>query len=309
MDIAIIGAGLAGLAAARSLADAGTKPVLFEKSRGLGGRVATRRVERGALDHGAPLLHRLPPDAVAAAGAHVAPWRDGIVGVPGNSSLPRALAAGLDVRGGVRVVGLERPAGRWRLRLDDGGAADGFAAVLVAIPQPQALALLGSWAGGLAGVRDVRMRPGLTLLAWLAERPGGPAWRELAPPLKLAVRDGAKPGRDARGAPEGWVVHAADAEAEARREDDPEAVARDLIAAFRAQTGAGPAAAISWHRWRYARVAQPLGRSHLWDPGLGLGLAGDWCLGDAAGDAVASGRALAEAVRAAPPRAGRKSDP
>jgi renalase len=297
MAIAIIGAGLAGLAAARRLAEAGRTPVIFEKSRGLGGRVATRRAAHGALDHGAPLLHRLPDDVVAAAGAHAAPWRDGIVGVPGNSSLPRVLAANLDVRGGVRVVGLERIDEGWRLRLEDGGAAESFAAVLVAIPQPQALELLGARADAFPGLGAVRMRPGLTLMAWLAGRLDGPGWRELAPPLRLAVRNGAKPGREA-GVPEGWVVHAADAEAEARLEDHSEAVARDLMAAFAAQTGAGPAVALGGHRWRYARVARPLGRSHLWDAGLGLGLAGDWCLGDAAGDAVESGRALAAAVLA-----------
>ena len=304
MAIAIIGAGLTGLAAARRLADAGATPVVFEKSRGLGGRVATRRGEHGALDHGAPLLHGLPDDVVAAAGAHAAPWRDGTVGVPGNSSLPRALAAGLEVRGAVRVVGLERAGAVWRLRLEGGGAVDGFDAVLVAIPQPQAVALLGTLADGFPDLGTVRMRPGLTVMAWLGDRLGGPAWRELAAPLKLAVRNDAKPGREPGGGLDGWVVHAADAEAEARLEDDPEAVARDLAAAFRAQTGAGPAAAISGHRWRYARVARPLGRSHLWHPGLGLGLAGDWCLGDAAGDAVASGRALAEAVCAS--RSGRR---
>ncbi|HIP78813.1 MAG TPA: FAD-binding protein, partial [Kiloniellaceae bacterium] len=41
--IAVIGAGLAGLLCARRLQDAGLHPVVFEKSRGLGGRLATRR--------------------------------------------------------------------------------------------------------------------------------------------------------------------------------------------------------------------------------------------------------------------------
>ena len=52
--IAIIGAGLAGLSAARALTAAGHTPVVFEKSRGLGGRLATRRTEFGPIDHGAP---------------------------------------------------------------------------------------------------------------------------------------------------------------------------------------------------------------------------------------------------------------
>ena len=49
----MIGAGLAGLAAARSLADAGVTVTVFEKSRGVGGRTATRREGLWAFDHGA----------------------------------------------------------------------------------------------------------------------------------------------------------------------------------------------------------------------------------------------------------------
>ena len=52
--IAIIGAGLAGLSAARALTAAGHTPVVFEKSRGLGGRLATRRTEFGPIDHSDP---------------------------------------------------------------------------------------------------------------------------------------------------------------------------------------------------------------------------------------------------------------
>ncbi len=54
--IAVVGAGLAGLGAARALAGAGREVVVFEKSRGLGGRLATRRVEGAVLDHGCPVI-------------------------------------------------------------------------------------------------------------------------------------------------------------------------------------------------------------------------------------------------------------
>jgi glycine/D-amino acid oxidase-like deaminating enzyme len=94
MTIAIIGAGLAGIAAGRTLAAAGHSVVLFEKSRGLGGRVATRRTGAGAFDHGAPLLHALPEDVVPAAGAAAAAWRDGGLGTPGNSDFPTRSPAG-----------------------------------------------------------------------------------------------------------------------------------------------------------------------------------------------------------------------
>ena len=39
---AVIGAGMAGIACARTLVQAGHRVTVFEKSRGLGGRMATR---------------------------------------------------------------------------------------------------------------------------------------------------------------------------------------------------------------------------------------------------------------------------
>lgn len=53
--VAIVGAGISGLLCARSLADVGFEVEVFEKSRGSGGRGATRRLDSGGrIDHGAP---------------------------------------------------------------------------------------------------------------------------------------------------------------------------------------------------------------------------------------------------------------
>jgi Predicted NAD/FAD-dependent oxidoreductase len=55
-DVAVIGAGMAGLICADQLRLAGYSVVVVEKSRGVGGRVATRRVHGTRADHGAPYL-------------------------------------------------------------------------------------------------------------------------------------------------------------------------------------------------------------------------------------------------------------
>lgn len=77
-SVAIIGAGMAGLAAARSLTAAGIAVTIYEKSRGVGGRVATRRIEGCVVDHGAQnlkptgsaladvMLNELPTDDLVA---------------------------------------------------------------------------------------------------------------------------------------------------------------------------------------------------------------------------------------------------
>jgi len=61
-DIIIIGAGIAGLACARPLADAGLHVIIIDKGRGIGGRVATRRADDLRFDHGAPYARAQGPN-------------------------------------------------------------------------------------------------------------------------------------------------------------------------------------------------------------------------------------------------------
>ena len=60
MRIAIVGAGLAGLSCAQALRAGGADVQLFDKGRGVGGRMATRRVDTplgpATFDHGAQFL-------------------------------------------------------------------------------------------------------------------------------------------------------------------------------------------------------------------------------------------------------------
>ena len=63
--VAVIGAGIAGLACAATLARAGIGVTLFEKSRRPGGRVATRRVEGLSFNHGAQFATAHGPDFAA----------------------------------------------------------------------------------------------------------------------------------------------------------------------------------------------------------------------------------------------------
>src|SRR6218665_2215587 len=60
-------------------------------------------------------------------------------------------------------------------------------------------------------------------------------------------------------------------------------------------TRADPAHADT-RRWRPAQTTRPLGRSHLWDADLRLGVCGDWCRGHRLEDAFVSGLELARAV-------------
>ncbi len=171
MRIAIVGAGAAGLAAGRTLAGLGHEITVFEKSRGFGGRAATRRTHDCIIDHGAQylkvpndlpdvkrlVLEELPREGLVDIGRPVYTFdKEGHIEAgdegqnaeskwtyaEGLNTLGKYLVAGLDVRRETRVTCLERLSAGYRL-YDEGGEALGEAArVLVAIPAPQAAALL-----------------------------------------------------------------------------------------------------------------------------------------------------------------------
>ena len=313
---AIIGAGLAGLSCAKTLAAHGIAARLFDKGRAPGGRLATRRVEADGrsftFDHGAQYLTARGPLFRAALDALDAkPWLGGEmrVGVPRMSALPRAFAEGLDVTMGREVVEIAGEPGAWMLRhaapRRPGGPPGGemaesgpFEAVLVTAPSPQATTLLARPAPTLAqAVGLVGMAPCWTLMAAFPERLDLPDQiRPEAGEIASAVRDSSKPGRNAGS--ECWVVQAGP---DWTREhlEQPEAAARDaLLAAFARLAGQALPAPLfaAAHRWRFALVEKPLGAPCLWDPALGIGAAGDWCIAPRAEAAVMSGMALAAAV-------------
>lgn len=318
--IAIIGAGMAGASAARALAAGGLHVAVFDKGRGLGGRMATRRLPEGpTFDHGAQYFTARDPGfrhTVAswiATGA-AAPWGEPgwSVGTPGAPDPVRSLLAGLAVTTGCAVSRLRREDGGWALEGADGARIPGvFDAVLVTAPAPQAHTLLGTAgadAGAFGAALDrVRYAPCWALmLAYEGEPPFPDSHRregDAARPIAWIARDGTKPGRGGDGAAhrQSLVVHASPTWSRAHLEDIAGTVVDLLMAALRDQLGGalpaperiGYAAA---HRWRYALVEQAVEQPCLWSADLRLGVAGDGCLGGRVEAAWLSGTALAERV-------------
>jgi renalase len=309
-EVAVIGAGMAGLAAARRLRAAGIAGTLFDKSRGPGGRMATRRVDGLQFDHGAQYVTARGPgfrDLVAGwtAAGQAAEWFDGaFVGTPGMSAPMRTMLDGVTVVAGCPVSAVEPGPGGWTVRTADGPvdhAANGtFAAVVVAVPAPQAVPLVATAGVRFAELAAVRYAPCWALmLAFDAPVPldcdhlrideGDIAW---------IARNSAKPGRDP--GRETIVVHAAPDWSRRHLEWSADRVAAELLARFRDLTGSveEPGFA-SAHRWRYALVEAAAGAPCLWDGERRLAACGDWCLGPRVEAAFDSGVAAADAVIAA----------
>ena len=293
--VAIVGAGLAGLCAARDLNAAGLSTVVFEKSRGLGGRLATRRTDLGPIDHGAP---GVPVDVAQAAGGSV--WAEGPqdsrgIGIPDMSTLARHLGQGINVQREISVTDVAGTDEGFSLTDADGRVHSGFEAVILAVPAPQAAGLLGYEDGMKKALADVRMNPAWTLLLGF-DAPSALSQdvRTLAEPLAMAIPMLSKPGQIVT---ERWTVHGSPAWSVAHLELEKEEAADRLLKAFMAATGlVGAPDYVAAHRWRYARVEQPLGRPFVANGASTLLAGGDWALGPLASDAVASGRAMAQRV-------------
>lgn len=329
LRVAVVGAGVAGLTAARRLAQAGCAVEVFEKSRGPGGRTAARRSEQGgAYDHGAPSFGAhdtrfLALLAEAEAAGVVASYVPRVaescprgvrtreatrlrwVGVPSMNGLCRWLAQGLVLHTGARVTRLVPTAAGVELACEDGRPVACFERVLVSVPGPQAVPLLAASPALAARAAALAYEPCFTLMLGLAgpREALPPALREhdaLRPsdgPLDWALRVTSKPGRDAR---EAWVLYGRAAWSAERLEGDPEAAGAELLAALEAVVGplAGVVERVPM-RWRYARaIAGATGEPALLDATTGLALCGDALVGARVEDAWRSGEALAAQVLA-----------
>ena len=316
--IAILGAGMAGLACAHQLHQQGLSPVIFEKSRGIGGRLATRRTDSGdAYDHGAQfvtardpafvdllanLQHagaaaawspRLPADAVQ-------PTHTWWIGTSGMSALVRPLADALDIRLRSTVSALRRHAGQWELRLAEQEDPEYFDAIVITAPAPQAHALLLHVSPLADALQQVEIAPcWAAMLAFDApwEVPFDAARFEVGPIAWIAreaSRAGLVGGRDR------WLVHAAPDWSDAHLERAPEDVLTLLGLALAEQTGVAlpPITFAQAHRWRYAMTTRSLGQPMLADASARLWVGGDWCLGARVESAFQSGLAMAQAIGA-----------
>lgn len=295
--VAVIGAGLTGLVVARRLREARVPVTVFEKSRGLGGRLATRRTEHGDFDHGAPVVHceRAPLAFLEARGSCVRWGGLGYVGLPGMSGMVRPLARHIDIRTEVEIAALDEGADGFTLHDRAGTAYGPFGRVVVAVPASQALRLVADFEG--AGVLEtVRTVPVWTLLTALSGRPDLGDMIRTSGTVVLAVRNASKPGRSG----ETWVVHASAEWTRAQLEDRPEHVATALLEEMSdlAQGRLPEPVYATAHRWRFGLTETALGAPCLPLAGGRLLVGGDWALGVRAEHAWLSGQDMADRLLA-----------
>jgi len=305
VQLAIIGAGISGLACADRLRESGIDAVMFDKARGPGGRMSTRRIEtaRGtvALDHGAQYFTARDPmfqaqvDIWAESGI-VARWdelgADAWVGSPAMNAPVRHMASAHEVHFGHHVHGLLRERDLWWIRFE-GGLKGPFDGVVVALPAEQAAPCLALADLAMASeAMSARSQPCWTAMI-IFDGPLAVSANHIrdSGPIAWACRNSAKPGRDG---PETWVVQASGAWSSAHLEAEPDDIGRRLLQALQQHCTAEtlpPVLNLSAHRWRFA-MTSGTDKGALWNPALKLGACGDWLLGPRVELAWLSGRRL-----------------
>jgi predicted NAD/FAD-dependent oxidoreductase len=308
--IGVVGGGISGLLLARTLRERGAKVVVLEKSRGLGGRLATKRVGEAVFDQGAQYF-TAKTDRFAAL---VEAWRrDGLagswpeasahrwLGKPSMNSIGKFLAEGLEVKREAKVLSVRRVEKMWEVEIENQPTLHVGRLALTA-PVPQSLALLKTGnvelpADLAVGLAALRYHPCLALLVTLSGA-------SLVPTEGVALSDGpvrwiadnVKKGISPAGVA-AVTVHLAPAfaaEHYAKTELELFPMIEPLIAPW---LGA-PVVNVALHRWKFSEPITVFPEPCVWLDELGLGFAGDAFGGARVEGAALSGWALADKMGA-----------
>lgn len=332
LRVAVIGAGIAGATCARALSMSGCSVHVVDKSRGAGGRLATRRLEWldpqgqrriAKIDHGAPaftasgaafrqfcadacqsgdLTSWKPTPAagsrpLASAGSLLLPQRD-------MPSLCRALLRDIPTTWSFGVDRLLQGPLGWQIEAAGTSLPGHFDAVVLALPPAQAAPLLAAHRSDWAQRASIAlMQPCWTLMG-VARRPVQDLqWDVARPeqgPLAWVMRNDARPGRERSADEAHWVAHARTGWSRQHLEQPADWVLERMQAALQDCIGEP----VDWqhaavHRWRYA-MPQPAGaapaRPCWWDGARGLGVCGDFLGGTGVEGAWQSAQALIDAM-------------
>jgi predicted NAD/FAD-dependent oxidoreductase len=280
----VIGAGLAGLVAARHLQKKGCQVTLLEKSKGVGGRLATRRIGEAVFDHGAQffsvhsMFFRILAEDMQDAGV-IQPWSRGFLnafrqesfdgylrfrGTHGMTDVAKFLAQDLSIRLNEKAVQIEQLAGSWRVTCESGHIAEADALMITA-PLPQALALLEKNSNVVFAdekqhqrLSAIKYEPCIALMVQLdgptgIPEPGAIALNEPTEPIQW-IADNRMKGISTV---ESVTVHATPHFSRKHYKNDKEENAQLLWAAVQPFVKAQPID-IQVHNWLYSQPAQTL---------------------------------------------------
>jgi hypothetical protein len=316
--IAVVGAGLGGLVAARTLSDRGIDVDIFEKSRGRGGRSATRRLEEGLqFDHGAQYFtirdrrNSRWLESWLHAGI-VQPWGGRIVelnqqqakperaaqarfvAIPSMSRLGRHLAEDLNVIHEVRIEKIHRRDNQHYLESADTRYGP-YDIVICNAPPEQTRSMIFDECSWKDRLDEVKMSACWTVMVAFTEPwtvPFDGAFVNEGP-LRWIARDSSKPQRPQT--LDCWVLQASPEWSKTHLDRSCDEITNRLLESLGDCYHTPPPERLfaHAHRWRYAEPTEVIANGCLWDEHNLIGACGDWCNGPKIEAALLSGAAVA----------------
>ena len=322
LNVAVVGAGLAGLVAARTISDHGHAVTIFEAKEKPGGRLESIRHAEFAFDSGAQYftvrderfrryVFSWQTDEI------VEPWQGRIavvrngnivpkadpqerwVGVPNQLAIAEHLARSMNIVYGTGVAEVNRKSRGWQLTAGDCTNLGTFDVALIATTAPSAAALLSEAPAVRGQIEQIRMSPCLSVLAAFSKPLDltfdGAFIHES--PLSWVARNNSKPGRPSI---ECWVLHASAQWSAEHEQTEASARRQLLLEAFFQAVSLPPVepALVDSHYWPDAAAQNPMNVGCLWDHDLRLAVCGDWCQMSRVEGAFLSGMAAAGRVLA-----------
>lgn len=274
----IIGAGMAGLTAARELSSQGWDVVVLDKGRGVGGRMATRRIEQARADHGAQYFSATTPkfqqvvqhllaDQVIRewnpehpSPADTSPDQPHYVGIEGMNAVAKALSKDLTVLTAETVISFSLEGSQWLVKTESGGEyrAD---ALLITIPTPQSLVLVEKSGFALStadqsALAAIQYQPAIAVMVALnrpVQLPASGAVRYQTGDITWVADNahkGISPGQPS------LTIHASTDFSRTHFDDDLTAVGQQLTDQLQAWLPADSISTVQVHRWRYSLADQ-----------------------------------------------------
>jgi renalase len=319
--IAIIGAGISGIILAQEL-NKFYDVEIFEKSRGVGGRISTRRDLDFTFDHGAQTFcirtkafaQFLAPLIKASI---VAPWQGNCVTIsqsgkitprilseehftanPTMNNLCKYLAQGLDIKTSTQVATISKNQNKWHLQDDKNNNLGEFDFLISTAPPVQTLKLLENFLPSPNLIESASMQPCFALmigfnkkinLDWIFAKVENS-------PIKLISVNSSKAGRSHDLST--FVIHSKSNWAAKNIARNIAEIQQELLAQFEKLTkiNCKDAAYIQTHLWRYALVKSSSDKKSFCDFNLNLAATGDWACGSRIEDVFLAAKNLSNKI-------------
>lgn len=313
--IAIIGAGISGLTVAKEL-DALNEVTIFEKSRGIGGRMATRRTTDYHFDHGAQfftakskefkdfcnkakddkIIEEWNCDFVEIVGNKISrKWqfnneKPHFVAKPQMNNLCKYIAKDLNVLLGKQVKSINFDDKKWSLKTIESEIFDNFDYLILAIPSNQSISLMPKDSKYFDIISNIKMSGCFTLMLGFKEKLSIEFDAALVKESNISwiSVNSSKPERS-----KGFslVVNSSNKWADENIEEDLEIIKEKMITYLKQiiDFDVSNINCQNIHRWRYANADLRKGDKSLFDQNLNLGICGDWLISGRVENAFLSG--------------------